>query len=114
MTLNTAARSAAPDWIDANLHGDPPVHGACTWCGAHLPPTLGCLNLCDMPTGLSRQFNAGLDRVIARGRHDERVMEALGGCTCPPPRLWGYAAARDGHDRGCPMNPTSTNRPAPL
>lgn len=103
--------TTSSDWIDAKINGDPPVHGSCPWCGAHLPPTLGCLNLCDMPTGLSRQFNAGLAAVIAAARSDERFLEALGGCTCPTLRLSGYAAARQSHDRHCPMAPNNPNTP---
>jgi len=77
-------------------------YGHCSYCGAARSKA-GCLNLCEMPAGLARKFNNGLHTVIAAGRVQERQLELIAGCTCPPATLHGYQTRRDYHQYRCPL-----------
>lgn len=104
-------RLPGEEWAEAVVVRGEAPYGRCPFCGT-AKGVAGCLNLCEMPAGLASEFNAGLLAVLAERRRRIVVLEALGGCTCGPANLLGYAVARDYHDYRCPMNPA--NRPDPL
>ena len=90
------------DWTEAvYVRGEEPF-GRCAFCGVARSPA-GCLNLCELAAGHARAFTQGLLDVIGERRGEIHLLEVLGGCTCPAPRLFGYQIERESHDRGCPM-----------
>ena len=89
------------EWAQQIVEGKAP-YGRCLECGA-AKGAVGCLNLCDRPSGMVKDFQAGLMGHLNKQRGMIHWMESLGGCTCGPPNLFGYAIERDYHDRGCPF-----------
>lgn len=90
------------EWAEAVIVRGEAPYGRCGYCQCALG-VVGCLNLCDMPTGMAREFTHGLMDVLNHRRSQIRWVENLAGCTCGPPRLTGYQTARDSHARTCPM-----------
>lgn len=95
-------RISDDDWAEAVVMRGEAPYGRCDYCKAALGKA-GCLNLCDMPAGAAREFNAGLLAVIAERRSRVHFLEVLGDCSCPSPSLSGYQVERESHHRGCPM-----------
>lgn len=97
------------EWAEAVIVRGEAPYGRCPFCET-AKGVAGCLNLCEMPAALAQEFTNGLRNVLEQNRSNIHVMEALGGCTCGPARLTGYATERDHHsERNCPLNPRNTH-----
>lgn len=90
------------EWAEAVVVRGEAPYGRCGYCQSALG-VAGCLNLCDMPTGMSRKFTDRLMDVINHRRAQVHWVENLAGCTCGPARLTGYQTNRHSHGRDCPM-----------
>lgn len=101
-------RLSDQEWAEAVIVRGEAPYGRCDWCGTALGAA-GCLNLCDMPAAAAQEFNEGILNHLNERRAQTRWLETLGGCTCGPANLSGYAVERDSHDPQCPMHPDSND-----
>jgi hypothetical protein len=99
-------RISGEEWAEAVLVRGEAPYGRCPFCQT-AKGAAGCLNLCDMPTAMARDFTNGLLAVINANRGKVAWVEELAGCTCGPANLHGYAIQRDSHGYRCPMNPAN-------
>ena len=90
------------EWAEAVIMRNEAPYGRCPFCDNALGAA-GCLNLCDMPSAMAHEFNQGLQDVINQNRARVAWLEALGGCTCEAPKLFGYQTERESHHTRCPM-----------
>lgn len=97
-------RISDKEWAEAVFTRGEAPYGRCPWC-QNAKSVAGCTNLCDMPAAAAQEFNDGMLAVLNKRRSETAWLEALGGCICGPPRLYGYATERDHHEGRCPMRP---------
>jgi hypothetical protein len=95
-------RISDKEWAEAVFDRGEAPYGRCAWCRT-AKGAAGCLNLCDMPAAAAQDFTNGIMNHLNERRAQTAWLEALGGCTCGPARLTGYAVERDRHDHRCPM-----------